>query len=126
VLRRGDQVPHFAVTTLDGARVEYRDLWQRQNLLLVFVASTDASSGRDRVSELVGVRPELAALNTACVITAERLAGFPASGVVIADRWGEIQAIVDDADDVVRDPDDILDWLRYVQNRCPECEGEAR
>ena len=22
--------------------------------------------------------------------------------------------------------DDLLEWLRYVQHRCPECEGEAR
>lgn len=125
MLRRGDQIPHFAVTTLDGAHVEYRDLWQRKNLLLVLVAGRDASSGGDRVSELVRVAPELAALNTACVVTAERIAGLPASGVAIADRWGEIQAVVDDADRVP-DPDDILDWLRYVQNRCPECEGESR
>ena len=126
MLRRGDQVPHFAVTTLDGTRVVYRDIWQRKNLLLVLVASGEASPVRDRLSELARISPELVALNTQCVITAERIAGCPASGVVIADRWGEIQAIVHSADDDVVDADDILDWLRYVQNRCPECEGESR
>jgi len=23
-------------------------------------------------------------------------------------------------------PEDLLDWIRYVENRCPECEGEAK
>jgi hypothetical protein len=126
VLRRGDQVPHFSVTTLDGKQVVYRNMWQRRNLLLALCARCDAHSDLDWVAQLGRTVPELAALNTEYVITAERIAGFPASGVVIADRWGEIQAIVDDPDGAVVDADDILDWLRYVENRCPECEGESR
>jgi hypothetical protein len=23
-------------------------------------------------------------------------------------------------------PEDLLDWIRYVENQCPECEGEAK
>jgi len=23
-------------------------------------------------------------------------------------------------------PEDVIDWLRYVQHQCPECEGESR
>jgi hypothetical protein len=42
--------------------------------------------------------------------------------VLIADRWGEVQVVHAGAPDV----DDILAWLEYVQQRCPECEGEAR
>lgn len=126
MLQRGDQVPHFSVTTVDGKQVVYRNIWQRKNLLLALVARSDTPPDNDWVAQLNPAWPELAALNTEYVITAERIAGFPPSGVVIADRWGEIQAIVDDADDAAVDADDILDWLRYVHNRCPECEGESR
>ena len=23
-------------------------------------------------------------------------------------------------------PEDLLDWIRYGENQCPECEGEAK
>jgi hypothetical protein len=48
-------------------------------------------------------------------------------GVLIADRWGEV-VFSDEAPDVGALPtsQELLDWLTFVRNRCPECEGESR
>jgi hypothetical protein len=54
MLQRGDRVPHFAVTMLDGPRAAYDEIWQRRSM------------------------------------------------------------------------DEILEWLRYIDHECPECQGEAR
>jgi hypothetical protein len=45
----------------------------------------------------------------------------------VADRWGEI-AYVAAAPHVTELPtaSELIEWLDYVERRCPECEGEAR
>jgi hypothetical protein len=54
LLQRGDRVSHFVVTTLDGSRAAYDEIWQRRSM------------------------------------------------------------------------DEILEWLRYIDHECPQCQGEAR
>jgi hypothetical protein len=46
---------------------------------------------------------------------------------VVADRWGEI-VFAEEKSDVadLPGPQELVDWLNYVMNQCPECEGEAR
>jgi hypothetical protein len=48
-------------------------------------------------------------------------------GVLLADRWGEIVHLTA-ASESARSPapGELIEWLEYIQNRCPECEGEAR
>ena len=45
---------------------------------------------------------------------------------LLLDRWGEIawQTSADPAR--LPGPDEVIDWLCFVQRQCPECEGEAR
>lgn len=124
-MRPGDQLPHFSITTIDGDRVNYVDLWQQKNLLLVTVPRDGSDAAY--VSELGRNRDLLAAHDTVPVVTAESVAGLPPFSVLIADRWGEIQFIA--TGQPVRalpTPADVLAWIEHVQHQCPECQGEAR
>jgi hypothetical protein len=120
MLQPGDSVPHFELTTVDGARVPYREIWQRKNLLLVSLAG---ATGDDYAVSIAPHLAEFAALDTSVVVTRDAVPGVPAPGILIADRWGEIMwtSPIGGAD-----PEVLVDWLRFIQARCPECEGEAR
>jgi hypothetical protein len=125
MLQRGMQVPFFEVTTVDGRRVEYRALWQAQNLLLVTIPRQDHSQAC--TASLRARMTELMAHDTAVVMTTDDVAGMPAPGVLVADRWGDIFFVGRFADDTpCFDADAILEWLRHVQMQCPECQGETR
>jgi hypothetical protein len=123
MLTRGDQVPHFAVAATDGARVAYGDIWQRKNLLLVSLGAEEPDRYAADVSSL---GPRLAEYDTASVVTRDAIPGVPAPGVLIADRWGEVQAVIERRPSEGPSADDLIEWLSYVQRRCPECEGEWR
>ena len=127
MLERGDRVPHFDVTTLDGGRARYNEVWQRKNLLLVSISDAEASESSGYVARLSAGRPALTAHDTALVVTTDHVDGVPRPGIVIADRWGEIHFVAHaPAAAGLPDPDELTGWLRYVQQQCPECEGEAR
>jgi hypothetical protein len=127
MLEPGQRVPDFSVSSLDGTAVHYGDLWQRRNLLLVTLppdASPESGGYAARLSARVA---ELTSNETACVITRNPVPGAEPPSVVVADRWGEIHFAAHAAG--VADlpgPDELLDWLRYVQMQCPECQGETR
>lgn len=116
-------VPHFEVTDVGGIRVRYRDIWQRANLLLVCLAGADAAVASRYRDALAAANAELARHETRVVVTGESVPGLPTPSIVIADRWGEIQytAPLDDPPPL----DELVEWLRFVQMRCPECEGES-
>ena len=126
-LREGDTVPRFEATTLDGAIVRYADLWQRKPVLLVCVGDLAAPAARAYAAELETGRGELTAHDTACVVTAGRVDRVPCPGVVVADRWGEVRFVASAASaaDLPRVPA-LVEWLRFIQSECPECQGEAR
>jgi peroxiredoxin len=126
VLNTGDPVPHFDVTTVDGAAVRYATIWQRRNLVLVTLGHTTAAS-RPYADAMASRADEFASHAAACVITQDPIVGLPAPGVLVADRWGEVVYAMTGAD--IRElpsPQDLIEWLEYVEQRCPECEGEAR
>ena len=125
-LQRHDLVPHFEVTDLSGRRVAYSSIWQRKNLVLVILPDAGPRSRRyvDRLSTSIRT---MNAGDTSWIVTRDPVDGLPRPGVVVADQWGEIAHVAGAA--VVEElpaPDELIDWLRYVQSRCPECEGEAR
>jgi hypothetical protein len=126
VLQPGDQVPHFDVTDSRGQAVHYRAIWQRKNLVLVTLPDPPGAM-TDYASQVDARIPALTALDAECVMTRDTVAGIPAPGVVVADRWGEIvhAASGSHVADLPR-PDELLEWVAYVQRRCPECEGEAK
>ena len=60
-------------------------------------------------------------------MTQDGVPGIPSPGVIVADRWGEVAYVV--ATSAVADlppPQELIDWLAYVQTQCPECEGEVK
>lgn len=125
-LKRGDLVPHFTVTDLYGRRVDYSSIWQRQNLVLVILPDATSSS-RSYAEQLMALARDSKKDDTAWLVTRDRIAGMPNPGAVVADRWGELVHITG-APDVAHlpEPDDLVEWVDYVQHRCPECEGEVR
>jgi hypothetical protein len=126
MLVRGDRVPHFVVTALDGATVRYAALWQRQNLLLLSIPDESSPAVDRYLAGLQAHIAELTAYDTACIVTREAVAGVPHPGVVIADRWGEIYEVAGGPIDQLPGTGALVEWLRWVQAKCPECEGEAR
>jgi hypothetical protein len=124
MLQRGMQVPFFDVLTTDGRRVDYRALWQRQNLLLVTIPRHEGADAC--TADLRARMHELMAHDTAVVMTTDTVPGMPAPGVLVADRWGDIYYLGRfSSDSPCFDPDAIIEWLRHVQMQCPECQGEA-
>ena len=127
MLQRGDLVPHFTVKTLHGDEFSYATIWQRRNLVLVALPVTDSEPARSYVSELTARGAEFSAGDADCVITQDRVHAIPSPAVLVADRWGEVIYIEGKSD--TRDlphVEEVLEWLRYVQSRCPECEGESK
>lgn len=124
MLERGDAVPHFDVRTVGGDVFSYSTIWQQKNLVLITLAADASDSGY--VSELSCLSSEFNNRDCVCVITRDRVPGLPASGALVADRWGEIVFVVAASDIAdLPTPAQLLEWVEYVEMRCPECEGEA-
>jgi hypothetical protein len=125
LLHPGDHVPHVSIRTIDGATINYADLWQHKNLIFVSIpaepAFTEYAARLERA-----VCPALPA-DSALVISHGALPDLPAPAVLVADKWGEIHyAHVAATIAEMPDAEALLDWLTYVRVQCPECQGEAR
>jgi hypothetical protein len=126
MLQARDLIPHFNVMTLSGERFVYSDIWQRKNLVLISLPQADAVASTKYVSHVMSHISELTRGDSALVITRDKVAGLPSPGVIVADRWGEIQYAADAAGaDDLPSPQELVEWLQYVQSQCPECQGEA-
>ena len=121
-LTRGDALPFFDVVTVDGSHVAYTQFWQQRNVVMVSLSAEKSESERGLVTILTSRRGEFDALQAVCVLTCDAVPGVPHPGVVIADRWGEVQSVGAG----LPEPQDLLDTLEYLQHKCPECEGESR
>ena len=121
-LTAGDALPFFDVVTVDGSRVAYEQLWQQRNVVLISLPSDESESDQGLVTLLTSIRGQFEALQTVCVLTRDGVARVPRPAVVIADRWGEVQSVAAG----LPEPQDLLDTLEYLQQKCPECEGESR
>ena len=126
MLQRGDPFPHIQVRTIDGDTFSYTTIWQHKHLVLVVLGMRSADERY--ASALIARASEFSDRETACVITRDDVAGLHTPGVVIADKWGEIVHATDASAAAagVPSPDELIEWIDYVRQRCPECEGEAR
>jgi hypothetical protein len=121
LLERGSRVPHFSVRTTDGVPTDYRDIWQRRNLLLLSVA--DSRESRDVLeaytTALSGRARDLALYETTVILTHDRIDGLPSPGVLIADRWGEVYFVYTPAS-VASMPavDDLVDGIKVIAYKC--------
>jgi hypothetical protein len=125
VLDRGDAVPHFEVRTVDGDVFAYSTIWQHKSLVLITLPPGMCEG--TYVSELSRLSSQFKDRQCVCVITRDIVAALPAPGALVADRWGEIVHVAA-ASDVAALPTagELLEWVEYLETRCPECEGEAR
>jgi peroxiredoxin len=127
MLQRGDSVPHFEVKTIGGELFSYSTIWQRKNLVLVAIPAAELEAPGTYVSQLVARRSEFTANDAECVVTGDRVPGIQSPAAVVADRWGEIVHVANTSRvDDLTSPDELLDWVDYLDRRCPECEGEAK
>ena len=125
-MREQRTVPHFAVTTVGGKPVRYVDVWQHQRVVLVLLPATPSEEEAEYMARLREHEEGLATHTAAIIITRDEIEGLPPPGVVIADQWGEIVFTATGEFRVLPDGTAIAEWLRYLDHRCPECEGEAR
>ena len=127
MLQRGDSVLHFEVRTLEGEPFRYSTIWQHKNLLLVTIPTLDSASTNAYAAEVTARIQESGDRDLECVITRDQVPGISAPAVVVADRWGEV-VFAEEKSDVadLPAPEDLMEWVNYMMNQCPECEGEAR
>ena len=122
-----DIVPHFEVASIDGTVARYAALWQRKNLVLLALPAENAADFSGYVNQLGSLARELDELHTELVITRTTVPGVDAPGVLVADKWGEIHVAASAASPgELPEPADLVEWARYLERQCPECEGEAR
>lgn len=126
-IRAHDPMPMFTASTIaDGRVVRYGDIWQRKNLLLVSLPVDDPTAAAYRASLSV-IESDLDAYDAALVVTTTPIEGIPSPGVTVADRWGEVYYVHDaERASSLPTPAELIDWLRFVRNECPECQGETR
>lgn len=124
MLQRGDSVPHFDVRQIDGKGTSYSDVWQHRNLVLVVTGDDESAPVAETVAGLRARASQIVQLDTVTVVTADDVPGVSRPGIVIADRWGEIAHVADRA--AWLDATGVIEWLEFLQHKCPECEGEAR
>ena len=126
VLQTHHLVPHFEVTDLAGEQVRYTSLWQRKNLVLVTLPDARAPA-RDYARRLTALVSRLNDDDTKWIVTEDRVGGVPSPSVVVADQWGEVAHVAHSSrvEDLPA-PEDLVEWVRYLEYRCPECEGEAK
>lgn len=120
-----EQIPHFDVTTLDGRRVRYPDIWQRRMLVLVELPRPSAEPARAYAAALQARAGELAVSETALVVTADAvLDGSGQSTVAVADRWGEIvhlESVPAGSEASLSSFDALAEWVHFTRMQCPEC-----
>lgn len=110
-------MPHFVVRTTEGTTVDYRSIWQRDQLLLICLDQSAASDPLLRLAwDLAARGKDLSVVETSLVVTREPIAGLPCPGLVLADRYGEIFWTREPGG--VTDADDVIDTLRVMQSRC--------
>jgi len=125
-IRAHDQLPMFTASIGDGTLVDYEDIWQRKNLLLVSLPIDDPTAAAYATAMSL-IEPRVPEYDSAAIITTTQIEGMPSPGVVVADRWGEVYYVqaADRASELPA-PDELLEWLRFVQIQCPECQGETQ
>jgi hypothetical protein len=122
-LRRGDLVPHFETTAVDGRPFRYADVWQRSNLVLLILPKNVAAEARGYIAELQDRVAKLTPANSVVAAVEGPVAGLPASAIVLSDRWGEIAHVMDLPPALTAWPEagDVVEWLEFIRMKCPEC-----
>jgi hypothetical protein len=147
-LAAGGRLPDLALPTVGGASTVPLKPGGRRNPILVAVhgggcgecgaylhhLAEAAAELSEWDAHAVVIVPDAAApapdLPFPVVLDAERRfaarTGLKGAAVVIADQWGEVAHVADaGAGHALPAAPELVEWVRYLAMRCPECEGEA-
>ena len=95
--------------------------------MLVALPASESEFSVSYISQLMARKSEFTAENCQCVMTRDLVPGIPNPVVVVADKWGEIVHVANPSRvEDLASPEALLDWVNYLERRCPECEGEAK
>lgn len=126
-LARGSRMPHVRLSGLDGSSFDYGEVWQQRNLLLVALgAGPTLDEDAWWLDALESARPACERHEAVVAVTRDVVPGLTAPGAIVVDRWGEV-VFAETATNVAALPaaEVLVEWLRFVDHACPECEGEA-
>ncbi|WP_448566759.1 hypothetical protein [Thermus sp.] len=123
MLRLRKPLPPYTLKTPEGGKVYLPDLKGRALVLLKDEALARALSARAAELKALGVQayllapaPRLSPLPLLLDPEGALLSAIPEDGVLVADVFLEVYHL-----GAVRDAEEILDWLRFVEAQCPEC-----
>jgi hypothetical protein len=117
-------VPHFDVTTVDGQRVRYDEIWQRRNLVLFIASPEEREVAARYASQLQAHRDQLDEGEATVVVTTDAVPNLPVPSALVADRWGEILQLERASGGNAfqfPDVDELLEWVHFASIQCPEC-----
>lgn len=145
-IERGRCLPDFEFVTIQGVRKRLSDFKGRSNLLLILAGAHDDTlpgamalaypevrrHDGHVIAVLKGSSPEALRWPFDVVVDpggsihrklgSNDIRGEPGLIVYITDRWGEVVFV---SGTVQGDPPpevaDLVDWLRFVDQQCPEC-----
>ena len=127
MLEQGEQFPHAQITTVEGRVFSYSSIWQRKNLVLVVLPPGESGDESEYAARLAGAAHEFSDLNSECIVTREPGGGLKPPAFLVVDKWGEILHVATaPAVEHMPSPRALLDWVEYVEHKCPECEGETK
>ncbi len=116
-------LPPYTLKTPEGGKIYLPDLKGRALVLLKDEALARALSARAAELKALGVQAYLLAQAPRPSLLPLLLdpegalhSAIPEDGALVADAFLEVYHL-----GPVRDAEDILDWLRFVEAQCPEC-----
>ncbi len=137
---RGARIRDYALHDVAGKKVEFSAYRGKYNLVIVFCGDIKAAK---RISDtLAGVGDELSERDSLALVVVEKTAPWnsgsnavliasdaegvahrevaaePDPKVFITDKFGEVYASLEEIPAV----EEILRWLDFINNQCPECE----
>ena len=124
-MKSGDRLPDVQVPSVDGDIVRLRT---HSRLATVLLALHPECSACNAYREDIAAHGRQLSEWDGRVVAVGPLPdiGIEAPSVLIADQWGEL-AVVENAGEqhAFIDVQEVIDWLRFLATKCPECEGEA-
>ena len=154
-LTTGQQLPDFTLTRADGqGSIQVRPPG-RKGIILVLLHGPACDVCRDYVQSLGHLAAEIEEWDGRIVLVsgaaddsdssalfeapsafhqarddARRVVdrtGVTPPAVLVADQWGELFAVEGAGEDhtFLIQPEEVVEWLRFLATSCPECEGEA-
>ncbi|GAB5602685.1 hypothetical protein FJNA_12100 [Thermus sp. FJN-A] len=123
MVRLRKPLPPYALKTPEGGRVYLPDLKGRPLVLLRDEALAQGLAAREAELKALGAQAYLLAraqgpspLPLLLDPDGALLEAIPQEGALVADAFLEVYHL-----GPVRDEEEILEWLRFVEAQCPEC-----